>query len=408
MGAEGAVALQDVIRYIPPEIPVILDAKKGDIASTAKAYARAAFEVYRADAITLNPYLGKDAILPFIEYPGKAAFILCKTSNPGAGDFQDMLISLQGRPLFEQIATRVMEWNVDGNLGLVIGATQIDSLIRVRRIDPNIWILAPGIGAQGGDLQAALQAGLRDDGMGMLLPVSRAISRAENPHQEAERIKEAINKERKKIILRNRNERGTALSAQQREIANGLLELGCIQFGEFTLKSGDISPVYIDLRRIISHPNFLHQVGRAFQELVEPLKFDHLAALPYAALPIACVTSLLGGWSMVYPRKEEKTYGTKAPVEGIFSAGETAVVIDDLITTGGSKLEGINKLKENGLKVKDIVVLIDRSVDAKTSLEKEGFALHSYFSLQELLSFYRENGLVDQDLLQRTYRYLHD
>ena len=406
LGAEGVTALQDVIRYIPSEIPVILDVKKGDIASTAEAYARAAYEIYHADAVTLNPYLGKDAILPFIKSSGKAAFILCKTSNPGAGDFQDASISPQGHPLFELIASRVKEWNLENNLGLVVGATQIDSLKKVREIDSQVWILAPGIGAQGGDLQAALQAGLRDDGSGILLPVSRSISKAENPHQEAERLKEAINRERKKIIDGRSKESKASFTEQQQEIAIGLLDLGCIQFGEFTLKSGDISPVYIDLRRLNSHPEFMLQVGRAFHTLIEPLQFDHLAALPYAAIPITTAISLITGWSMVYPRKEEKAYGTKAPVEGIFSEGDTAVVIDDLITTGRSKLEGINKLKENGLIVKDIAVLIDRSIDAKESLEEEGFALHAFLSIQDLLSFYQENGLVDKDSLLRTFRYL--
>jgi uridine monophosphate synthetase len=406
LGADGAAALQGVIRHIPPEIPVILDVKKGDIASTAEAYARAVFEIYRADAVTLNPYLGRNAILPFIQYPGKAAFILCKTSNPGAGDFQDVLISPYGQPLFERIASRVKEWNVDGNLGLVVGATQVESLIRVRKIDSQIWILAPGIGAQGGDLQASLQAGLREDGLGLLLPVSRGISKAEDPRQEAERIKEAINRERNRVNEGKRKTPKTTLTESQREIAVGLLELGCIQFGEFTLKSGDISPIYIDLRRLISHPEFLLQVGRAFQELIEPLQFDHLAALPYAALPITSAISLLGSWSMVYPRKEEKTYGTKSPVEGVFSEGDTAVVIDDLITTGSSKLEGINKLKENGLIIKDIAVLIDRSTDAKGSLNREGFRLHAFLSIHELLTYYQENNLVDHDLLERTNRYL--
>ena len=406
LGAEGAAALVDVIGHIPPGIPVILDGKKGDIASTAEAYARAAFEIYHADAVTLNPFLGKDTILPFIRYPGKAAFILCKTSNPGAEDFQDVLISPQGHTLFERITYRVKDWNSNGNLGLVVGATQVESLRRVRKIDPQIWILAPGIGAQGGDLQASLQAGLREDGLGLLLPVSRGISKTEDPRQEAERIKNAINQERKRIIDSRKKTPKISLTELQREIADGLLDLGCIQFGEFSLKSGDISPIYIDLRRIIAHPDLLLQVGRAFQTLLEPLQFDHLAALPYAALPITSAISLLGGWSMVYPRKEEKTYGTKAPVEGIFSEGETAVVIDDLITTGSSKLDGINKLKENGLIVNDIVVLIDRSKDARESLRKDGFNLSAFLSIQELLTYYQDHDLVEHDLLYRTYRYL--
>jgi uridine monophosphate synthetase len=406
LGIEGTAVLQDVISHIPSEIPVILDVKRGDIASTAEAYARTAFEILKADAVTLNPYLGKDAVQPFIEYPGKGAFILCKTSNPGAGDFQDVLVSPQDLPLHLKVASMVKEWNNGGNLGLVVGATQVESLNKVRRMDPQIWILAPGIGAQGGNLQAALQAGLREDGSGLLIPVSRAISKAEDPRHEAERIKVEINKLRQKVISGGRRTSEPSLTELQQELASGLLKNGCIQFGEFTLKSGDVSPIYIDLRRIIAHPDFLIQVAKAFQEIIEPLQFDHLAALPYAALPITSAISLLGGWSMVYPRKEEKTYGTKALVEGVFSEGDTAVVVDDLITTGGSKLEGINKLRENGLNVKDIVVLIDRGIDSVENLKKEGYRLHTFLSIQELLSFYQKNNLVDRELLEKTKRYL--
>lgn len=205
LGPEGIIALQDVIRQIPEEIPVILDIKRGDISSTADAYAQAAFGVLKADAVTINPYLGRDSVLPFINNPEKGAFVLCKTSNPGAAELQDLVVSqlthsanLQGtnRALYEWVANFVREWNIHDNLGLVVGATQVESLAKVRLNDPRIWILAPGIGAQGGNLQAALRAGLRKDGMGMLIPVSRAISRASDPRLEAQKIRETINSER--------------------------------------------------------------------------------------------------------------------------------------------------------------------------------------------------------------------
>lgn len=415
LGAEGLSALENVIRQIPEEIPVILDIKRGDISSTAKAYARAAFEILKADAVTINPYLGRDAVLPFIENPTKGAFILCKTSNPSAKELQDLLVSertpLQtssgfNRPLYEWIADLVREWNIHGNLGLVVGATQVDSLSRVRQNDPGIWILAPGIGVQGGNLQAALGAGLREDGLGMLIPISRSISRADNPRQEAQRIRAAINAERSPIRQGKKIPKPNTISQLQQTIASGLLDIGCIQFGEFTLKSGKISPVYIDLRRLVAHPEFLLQIARAYCSLLESLDFDHLAALPYAGLPITSAVSLHGNWSMVYPRKEEKSYGTKAQVEGIFSEGDTAVVIDDLITTGDSKLEGINKLSENGLIVKDIVVLIDRSKNAREFLNKKGYKLHAFLSISELLTFYQDTGLVKRKIVAKVDRFL--
>ena len=186
-GAEGMAALRDVIAAVPDEVPVLLDAKRGDIASTAEAYARAAFETLGADAITLSPYLGHDSLEPFLADPARGVFLLCKTSNPGAGDLQDLPLAdrIPAQRLFERVAELARGWNVNDNLGLVVGATHPEALAAVRKVAPELWILAPGVGAQGGDLEAALSAGLRADGLGLLVPVSRQISRAADPRQAA-------------------------------------------------------------------------------------------------------------------------------------------------------------------------------------------------------------------------------
>jgi uridine monophosphate synthetase len=415
LGAEGMEVLADVIRQVPEGIPVILDVKRGDISSTARSYAAAAFEVLKADAVTINPYLGKDAVQPFIESPDKGAFIICKTSNPGARELQDLLVSGRipshtpaGKEcyLYQRVADLVRGWNTKGNLGLVVGATQVESLARIRQSDPEIWILAPGVGAQGGNLQAALEAGLRKDGLGLLVPISRSISRAEDPRREAERIREQINTIRSSLRHKKEVPKSSRLSPEGQAIADQLIEIGCIQFGEFTLKSGKTSPIYFDLRRIIAHPDLTLQIARAYCSLLTTLNFDHLAGLPYAGLPIASAVSLLGGWSLVYPRKEAKVYGTKAQVEGIFEDGDTAVVIDDLITTGGSKLEGINKLQENGLAVRDIVVLIDRSKNAGEFLKGQGYHLQAFFTLPELLRYYVDTNRIEEKIAAEVDRFL--
>src|SRR5689334_915937 len=160
-------------------------------------------------------------------------------------------------------------------------------------------------------------------------------------------------------------------------LADGLLEAGCIKFGQFTLKSGLTSPIYIDLRQLVTYPALLSKVAQAYLPVLKQLQFDRLAGLPYAAIPIATAISLQGNYPMIYPRKEVKTYGTKAEIEGQYQAGETAVVIDDLTTTGGSKFEGIEKLTSAGLKVRDVVVLVDRQSGAKESLEQAGLQLHA-------------------------------
>jgi uridine monophosphate synthetase len=166
-GADGWTALKQLIEAINEEsnrlgsrIPIILDAKRGDIASTAEAYAKSAFENLGVDCITLNPYLGKDSIEPFIQNSEKGVFLLCKTSNPGAGDLQDLVLE-SGDLLHIHVAKLAQTWNTKNNVGLVVGATYPATLTRVREVAPNLWFLAPGIGAQGGELESALKAGLR-------------------------------------------------------------------------------------------------------------------------------------------------------------------------------------------------------------------------------------------------------
>jgi orotidine-5'-phosphate decarboxylase len=153
---------------------VILDAKRGDIGSTAEHYAREAFERYRADAVTLSPYMGQDTIEPFLAYPGRGAFLLCRTSNPGSGELQ--LLDVGGERLYERIARLAGgHWNRGGQLGLVVGATYPQELGRVRSLAPELPILVPGIGAQGGDLAATVAAGQDAQGGGLAINSSRAI-----------------------------------------------------------------------------------------------------------------------------------------------------------------------------------------------------------------------------------------
>ena len=197
-------------------------------------------------------------------------------------------------------------------------------------------------------------------------------------------------------------------------LADGLLEAGCIKFGDFTLKSGLKSPIYIDLRQIITYPKLLTQIAQAYLPLLSTLAlsraegfhFSRIAGLPYAAIPIATAISLAGNYPMIYPRKEAKTYGTKAEIEGEYHAGETVVVIDDLATTGGSKFEAIEKLTGAGLVVKDVVVLVDRQSGAKESLEQAGYNLHAVLTLAQLLEYWEENGKVAKEKIAETRAFL--
>ena len=197
-------------------------------------------------------------------------------------------------------------------------------------------------------------------------------------------------------------------TTQLSSLADGLLSAGCIKFGSFTLKSGLQSPIYIDLRQIITYPKLLEQVGQAYLPILKNLQFSRIAGLPYAAIPIATAISLAGNYPMIYPRKEVKTYGTKAEIEGQYQAGETVVVIDDLATTGGSKFEAIEKLTGAGLVVKDVVVLVDRQSGAKESLEQAGYSLHAVLTISQLLEYWEETGKVETDKITETKRFLKE
>lgn len=405
-GPAGWQALLNVIAAVPAGIPVILDAKRGDIASTAEAYARSAFQTLGARAITLSPYLGRDSLTPFLSDPARGVFLLCKTSNPGSSDLQDLTVleAGGGLALYESVANKAQAWNKNDNLGLVVGATHPQALERVRRQAPELWILAPGVGAQGGDLEAALHAGLRPDGLGLLLPVSRALSRAADPAAAAAELCQAINSVRHNVVV-GITQAG-ATPAFPTGLADGLLAAGCIRFGQFTLKSGLLSPIYIDLRRLASDPHLLRLVAEAYLPILRGLEFRRLAALPYAALPIGTAISLLGGWPMIYPRKEAKEYGTRLAIEGDFQPGEQVVVIDDLATTGGSKFEAIDKLVEAGLRSRDVVVLVDRQSGASESLAQAGYRLHAVFTISQLLDYWEQSEQVALEQIQAVHRFL--
>ena len=172
-GAEEQLA--EVIAYIRarhPDVLVILDAKRGDIGSTAAFYAREAFERYDADIVTVNPFLGPESIKPFLSFPGRGVAVLCRTSNPGNAWLQ---CHPEDEPAFLRIAGAVADWNENGNLMLVAGATYPDDMARIRSVAPSVPLLVPGIGAQGGDLRAVLEAGLDARGQGLLISASRSI-----------------------------------------------------------------------------------------------------------------------------------------------------------------------------------------------------------------------------------------
>ena len=169
------------------------------------------------------------------------------------------------------------------------------------------------------------------------------------------------------------------------KLATALYDHGCVKFGTFKLKSGITSPIYIDLRLLVSHPRLLRQVADSMAKRCRGLTFDRMAAIPYAALPIGVAMGLALDRPMIYPRREVKEHGTRRAIEGTFEAGERILLVDDLITRGGSKLEAIETLQDADLEVDDVLVLIDREQGGAEDLAEQGYQLHAVLKLTELL-----------------------
>ncbi|MBN1413307.1 MAG: orotidine-5'-phosphate decarboxylase [Spirochaetales bacterium] len=204
-GPEGIRMLVETLAMIPPDVPVIIDAKRSDIGNTARMYAREFFEYLKADAVTVNPYLGKEAVQPFTDYAGKGVFVLARTTNPGAGVIQGLMVrdpdSSGFSPLYMKIAEEVAGWAP--NIGLVVAGNNPEVLKKIRERLPETWFLSPGIGAQGGTVEEAVLAGARVDGSGILLNVSRSISNAVSPGKAAENLWEAVRKARQERPSKN-------------------------------------------------------------------------------------------------------------------------------------------------------------------------------------------------------------
>jgi uridine monophosphate synthetase len=394
-GLEGIQALIEILQAVPPHLPVLLDAKRGDIGSSAEAYARGAFDHFHADAITLSPYLGGDSIRAFLQDAEKAVFILCQTSNPSAKEIQQ-----HGEPpLYELIAQIAQSWGTSEQIGFVIGATQPDALHAVREACPDHWILAPGLGTQGGDLVETLQAGLRLDKMGLILPVSRSIMTAADPAQAARGIQNAVNACRTSFVP-------ASSPSEHDQLIVDLFEKGCVKFGSFTLASGKQSPIYIDLRRVVSFPKLFRSVADVYVESLRRLNFDLVAGVPYAALPVSAVAAMKLGKPLIYPRKEVKGHGTGQQIEGAYQPGQRAILLEDVITSGGSLITAAERLRAAGLVVEDAVILVDRNQGGSAALAQSGIRAHPVLEIFEILHVLKAHNCITGETHEEVTTYL--
>jgi uridine monophosphate synthetase len=400
LGAPGLELLHKTLTAIPPHIPIIFDAKHGDL-NTSTIFAQTVFEEWQVDAITLSPYSGQDHIAPFLIYPGKAAFVLCCTSNPGAVPLQQY--PTPESPLYLQVVKEAKNWGTPEQLALEVGTTDADILARIRAVAPERIILVRSIWAEdAGNLSQILAAGLNANGDGLLVPIPLEMLVSENPAEPIQSLCEEINQARRQII-----DQGYTCDLwtpdvcfldqhPYQDLILQLYDIECILFGEFVQASGATLPYYIDLRKIISNPQLFHQVLSAYADILKNLRFDRIAGIPYGSLPTATGLSLRLDYPMIFPRKEVKAHGTRRLIEGHFEPGETVVVVDDILISGKSAMEGAGKLESAGLKVEDIVVFIDHEQGVKDKLRDNGYQAHSVLTISEITETLYQAGRINE------------
>ncbi len=399
LGGAGLELLAQTLAAIPPHIPVILDAKHSDL-NTSSIMAKTVFEQWQVDAITLSPYAGQDQVAPFLLYPGKAVFVLCCTSNPGA-------IAVQAypnpdSPLYLQVVQAAKTWGTPAQLGLEVGTTKPEVLAKVRAIAPERLILARSIWQGSANLQQMLSAGLDPNGGGLLIPVPQDWLSDRSVGDRIKPLHTELNQTRNQIVQAGSScdlwlsNLCTLKPQPHLDLILQLYDLGCILFGEFVQASGATFPYYIDLRKIISNPRVFQQILQAYAEVLQGLSFDRIAGIPYGSLPTATGLALHLNYPMIFPRKEVKAHGTRRVVEGNFQPGETIVVVDDILISGKSAMEGAAKLQSVGLKVQDIVVFLDHEQGVKDRLQTNGYRAHSVLTISEVIEALYQAGRINQ------------
>jgi len=400
LGIPGLQLLQKTLTAIPSHIPVILDAKHSDL-NTSNIFARTVFTEWQVDAITLSPYTGQDHVVPFLVYPDKAVFILCCTSNPGAEALQQY--PTKESPLYLQIVKESKNWGTPEQLGLEVGTTNSEVLATIRGIAPERIIMARSIWAEGANLRQILEAGLNTNGDGLLIPVPQDMLGNLQLSQEIQSLHAEINQIKTEIIHENSTcsvwFSDVCLLNQhpQQNLILQLYDIGCIMFGNFIQASGAVFPYYIDLRKIISNPQVFNQVLTAYEEILKNLNFDRLAGIPYGSLPTATGLALRLNCPMIFPRKEVKAHGTRRVIEGNFHPGEIVVVVDDILISGKSVMEGAEKLESAGLNVNDIVVFIDHEQGVKDRLQQNGYRGHAVLTISEITNTLYQAGRINDE-----------
>ena len=425
LGPVGLELLREVRELVPLEIPLIVDAKHGDLNSSS-ALAAYLFRDLGADGVTLSPLAGQDIAAPFLLYPEKAVVVTCHSSNPAARILQHH--PNEDDPLYIRIVRECQLWGTPEQLLLEVGTSDPAVLARVRQEAPERFLILRSLWAEEDRLDALLEAGLSPSADGLLLPLPQNLLVEDDMAERAGRLKRRIGDRRDAWLERRADgapacslwlpdpagsphaatvAKGQPASAAGVDVAPAdndpmdrlildLFDIGCLLFGEYVQASGAVFNYYIDLRQIISDPNLFHRVLHAYGGLLAGLEFDRIAGIPYGALPTATGLSLQLHKPLIYPRKEVKAHGARRLIEGDFEEGDTVAVVDDILITGGSVLEGIAKLESSGLVVNDVVVFIDHGGQAETCprrrLEAAGYRCHAVLQIARITAVLHRAG----------------
>ena len=409
MGSAGVELMVEVRELLPHDLPLIIDIKHGDLNSSS-AIASYLFQTLHADAVTLNPIAGQDIAAPFLLYPGKGVVINCHSSNPAAKVLQHY--PNEDEPFYLQVVRESQRWGTVDQILLEVGTRDPEILKRVRQVAPERFVMLRSLWGEEGNLQQLLESGLNHAGDGLLLPLPQSLLNESDINRQTADLKKRINKIREEHLNTQHeflsqqpkeecriwphanqsstaeptNVEGTAKEQDLKELVIDLFDIKCLLFGEFQQASGAVFNYYVDLRQIISDPALFHRVLDCYAQVLGTLDFDRIAGIPYGSLPTATGLSLQLHKPLIYPRKEVKAHGTRRLVEGEFNDGETVAVVDDVLITGGSVLDGIAKLESSGLKVNDVVVFLDhgglQDTRAKARLNARGLNLQAVLSLE--------------------------
>jgi len=427
MGSAGVELMLEVRELLPLDLPLIIDIKHGDLNSSS-AVAAYLFKTLHADAVTLNPLAGQDIAAPFLLYPGKGVLINCHSSNPAAVALQHH--PNEDDPFYLKVVRESQRWGTPDQLLLEVGTSDPAILDQVRQAAPERFVMLRSLWGEEGNLQRLMASGLNLAGDGLLLPLPQNLLTESDINEQTAALKERINRMRQDHLRQKQSnlefeseqcriwphpdqpalgletsnassEAEQLIDPELRELVIDLFDIRCLLFGEFKQASGAVFNYYVDLRQIISDPALFHRVLDCYAQVLRPLQFDRIAGIPYGSLPTATGLALQLHKPLVYPRKEVKAHGTRRMVEGEFNEGETVAVVDDILITGGSVLEGITKLEASGLKVEDVVVFLDhggrQDPRAKDRLAQHGLRFHSVLNFEQITDVLEKAGRISAE-----------